>query len=224
MNIPYSISLAFILITLTTVFILFVAGKKNIKILAIVGLYLLIHGTLSYIGFYQTKPILPPKFFMVVAPSFALILYLLISKRGKSFIKTFDLRTLTLLHTIRIPVELILYSLFTAKAIPEVMTFAGRNFDIIAGLTAPIIYYLAFVKNRIGPKFLMLWNILCAILLINIVIHATLSVELPFQQFGFEQPNQAILQFPFTWLPSVVVPIVLFAHFASIQRLLKLKP
>ena len=39
------------------------------------------------------------------------------------------------------------------------------------------------------------------------------------QQFGFEQPNVAILHFLFVWLPGVVVPLVLLAHVVAIRRL-----
>jgi hypothetical protein len=40
------------------------------------------------------------------------------------------------------------------------------------------------------------------------------------QQFAITQPNIAVQYFPFNWLPSVVVPLVLFSHLASIQQLL----
>jgi len=57
------------------------------------------------------------------------------------------------------------------------------------------------------------------ILLLNIVAIAILSAPSIFQQFGMEQPNLAIFQFPFVWLPSVVVPLVMFAHLVTIRRL-----
>ena len=101
------------------------------------------------------------------------------------------------------------------------MTFEGRNFDILAGITAPIMYYLVFVKQSMSKKTLLFWNFACLALLLNIVINAILSAPLPFQQFAFEQPNIAILYFPFNLLPSIVVPVVLFAHLVAIRRLLK---
>jgi hypothetical protein len=128
---------------------------------------------------------------------------------------------LTLLHSIRIGVELVIYGLFTVKLMPEILTFEGRNFDIIAGLTAPVVYYFGYVRKVIGRTGLLIWNFGCLVLLFNIVIHAALSVPTPFQQFGFEQPNVAILQFPFNWLPSVVVPLVLFSQLIVIRRLFR---
>jgi glycerol-3-phosphate acyltransferase PlsY len=58
-------------------------------------------------------------------------------------------------------------------------------------------------------------------LLLNIVVNAVLSLPYPFQQFAFDQPNVAVLYFPFTWLPCFIVVIVLYSHLAAIRKLLK---
>ncbi|MEL7222635.1 MAG: hypothetical protein AAGJ93_15035, partial [Bacteroidota bacterium] len=134
------------------------------------------------------------------------------------FLDSLDLKSLTILHIVRVPVELVLYYLFIDKVIPEDMTFTGRNFDIIMGLTAPLMYYSAFNK-KYSQQILLAWNILGVILLVNIVVVAVLSTTTPLQQFGFDQPNVAIAHFPFNWLPSVVVPIVFLAHFAALRKL-----
>lgn len=133
------------------------------------------------------------------------------------------MKLLTLLHVVRIPVELVLYSLFIYKQVPELMTFEGRNFDILAGLSAPFIYYFGFIKKKINQKVILLWNIACLGLLFNIVVNAVLSTPVPFQQFAFDQPNAAILYFPFVWLPGCIVPLVLFSHLVVIKRILRSK-
>ena len=46
---------------------------------------------------------------------------------------------------------------------------------------------------------------------------------LQFQQFAFDQPNLAILQFPFSWLACCVVPLVLFSHLVCLSFLFKKK-
>ena len=99
------------------------------------------------------------------------------------------------------------------------MTFEGRNFDILAGITAPIIVWMAFRKNQINRPLLITWNLVSLLLLLNIVITAILSIATPIQQFGFEQPNRAVLYFPYIWLPAIIFPIVLFTHLASIFQL-----
>ncbi|MEO8588376.1 MAG: hypothetical protein ABI432_03330 [Flavobacteriales bacterium] len=66
----------------------------------------------------------------------------------------------------------------------------------------------------------MAWNIACIGLLVNIVARAVLSAPFPFQQLAFDQPNIAVLYFPFVWLPCCVVPLVLLAHLATLRKLL----
>ncbi len=73
-------------------------------------------------------------------------------------------------------------------------------------------------NNPIG-KLLLAWNIAGMVLLLNIVINAILSVPGPLQQFGFERPNIAVVQYPYSWLPTFIVPVVLFSHLAAIRQL-----
>jgi hypothetical protein len=104
------------------------------------------------------------------------------------------------------------------------MTFEGRNFDILSGLTAPIIYFLAFRNGRVNRPLLVVWNIAALGLLINIVTIAILSYKSPLQKLAFDQPNVAITYFPFIWLPTIVVPLVLFCHLAALWKLPKNTP
>ena len=99
------------------------------------------------------------------------------------------------------------------------MTFEGNNLDIISGVTAPLVYYFAFVLKKLSPRILLIWNFLCLALLLNVVTTAILSTPTPFQKFAFDQPNIGIGYFPFVLLPAVLVPIVLFSHLASIRQL-----
>lgn len=103
------------------------------------------------------------------------------------------------------------------------MTFEGRNFDIIAGITSPFVAYFGFKKMLLKQQTILIWNFFCLGLLINIIINAVFSAPSPIQKFAFEQPNIAILNFPFSLLPTFIVPIVLFGHLTSIRQLLKSK-
>jgi len=44
------------------------------------------------------------------------------------------------------------------------------------------------------------------------------------QSMALDQPNLAVVHFPFVWLPTVVVPIVFFAHIAAFIKLLRSDP
>ncbi len=219
-NLPMYVNIVFILTTLLTVFLFYKAGSKSKISLGILVLWLLLQAVLSYVGFYTVTNTTPPRFVLLALPPVLLIIFLFITAKGKAYINKLDAKTLTLLHVVRIPVELCLYWLFLHKSIPQLMTFEGRNLDILAGLTAPVIFYFGYVKNKLGKTVLLLWNFICVSLLLNIVINAVLSAPSNFQQFAFEQPNTAILYFPFVWLPCCVVPLVLLAHLVSIRKLL----
>jgi hypothetical protein len=124
---------------------------------------------------------------------------------------------LTALSIVRIAVEIILYSLYLHRYVPELMTYTGRNFDLISGNAAPFVAY-AIYNKLIGKRAILLWNIIGLALLLNIVINAVLSAPLAFQQFAFDQPNVALFYFPFVWLPAFIVPVVLFTHLVGIRR------
>jgi hypothetical protein len=218
-NLPIYVNIVFILTTLLTVFLFYKATGRSKISLVILVLWLLLQAVLSYVGFYTVTNTLPPRFILLALPAVLFIIFLFITAKGRAYIKNLDAKTLTLLHVVRVPVELCLYWLFLHKSIPQLMTFEGRNFDILAGVTTPIIFYFGYVKNKLGKTVLLLWNFVCLGLLLNIVINAVLSAPSGFQQFAFEQPNTAILYFPFAWLPCCVVPLVLLAHLVCISKL-----
>lgn len=229
-GLPIYISIVFGLTTMVTFVLFYRAIKKSIlsKKANIIGigmiLWLVFQMVLSFNLFYidtigDVPPALP---FLGFLPTFVLMVILFNTKRGKMFIDSLPLAQLTMISIIRIPVEMVLFWLFINNAIPELLTFEGRNFDILAGISAPIIVYFGFVKGKWSKKVILGWNIVCLLLLINIVLMALFSFPTAFQQLAYDQPNTGILYFPFFWLPSFIVPIVFFTHFVSIRQLIRL--
>jgi hypothetical protein len=216
---PNYLALALGFTTFLTVFFFYkAAGKSRITLVILLG-WLLLQAIVGLSGFYTVTDVMPPRFMLTLMPPLILIAVLFATATGRMYIDRLNTKTLTLLHSIRVPVEFILLGLFLHKGIPQLMTFEGRNFDIIAGLTAPLIYYFGFVKNKLSIRLMLIWNFLCLVTLINIVANAILSAPFPFQQFAFDQPNIAVLYFPYVWLPACVVPLVLFSHLVSIRHL-----
>ena len=222
-NLPAYIAIVFALTTLLTVFIFYKATKKSSATLIVLGVWLILQSLIGLSGFYTTTDTVPPRFLLLIGPPLLFIITLFLTNRGKAYLDSLDLKTLTLLHVIRVPVEMVLLWLSIHKMIPELMTFEGRNFDILSGLTSPFIYYLGFVKKELNNRVILAWNFICLGLLINIVANAILSVATPFQKFAFDQPNIGILYFPFNALPACVVPLVLLAHLVAIRQLLASK-
>jgi hypothetical protein len=222
-NLPAYIGIIFSLVTLITVLLFYKASNYSTITLYILTSWLLVQGIIGYSEFYTVTNVMPPRFVVLIAPPFLFIALLFLTTKGRIYLDSLDTNILTLLHTIRIPVEIILFWLFLADTIPQLMTFEGRNFDIIAGITAPIIYYFGYRKKLLNNTVLIIWNVVCSLLLLNIVINAVLSAPFPFQQFAFDQPNIAVLYFPFVWLPSCIVPLVFLSHFACIRNLLRIQ-
>jgi len=212
-------SFGFILTTLITLWFFFKASNSK-KILYGILVWTTIVAVLGLLGFYQKVGTFPPRFIFLLAPGVTFVFLLLLSKKSRNFMDSLSLKWLTLLHIIRIPVEIVLYYVFLEGLIPDLMTFGGYNFDIVSGLTAPIIYYLVFVKKVLNKKALLIWNFSALALLANILTIAILSAQTPLQKLAFQQPNVGVTYFPFVWLPAVIVPIVLFSHIASIRQLL----
>lgn len=217
-HLPIYIHFVFAFTALLTGFFLYKASHYSPQTLWVLLAFLGIQSLLAIFHFYEVFDTFPPRFPLLVLPAFLLILFLFFTSKGKIFIDNLDIKTLTLLHIIRIPVEVVLFWLFTYKCVPQLMTFEGRNWDIISGISAPIVYYLFFIKKWISPKMLYFWNGISLILLVNIVINAILSTPTFVQQFAFEQPNIAVFYFPFHLLPAFVVPIVLFSHLVVMRQ------
>lgn len=219
-NLPIFIPILFIFTTILSL-ALFAKATHFSKITLIILIsWLGLQAIIGLTGFYTVTNTLPPRFIVLVLPPFLFLLGLFLTPKGKKYIDSLDIKTLTLFHTIRFFVEIVLFLLATHKVVPILMSFEGRNFDILAGISAPFIYYFGFVKPKLSTKFLLIWNFICIILLGNIVITAILSAPTPLQQFAFEQPNIAVFYFPYVWLPGCLVPLVLFAHLATIRTLL----
>ena len=224
---PLYISLTFGITTFVTLAIFHYAlvQASNPRTAAIVTgtllLWIIIQSVLAVNGFYrQHLDQLPPRFALIIAPTFLLILVAFTWKKGRDFIDQLPLAPLTYLSTVRIAVELVLYWLFLHQTLPELMTFAGRNFDILAGITAPLVAYYGLQRSMLSRNVIIGWNVVALGLLLFIVVNAILSAPTPLQQLAFDQPNVAIFYFPFLLLPAVVVPLVLFSHLVSLRQLL----
>ena len=225
LDLPAYIPLTFGAITLATVAVFHhvltqtVRTRKARLITAMLVAWAITQSALAFSGFYTDNlRAVPPRITLALAPTLLVILWLFGRKKGRTFVDQLPVLPLTYLSIVRVPVEIVLYWLYLQQAVPELMTFAGRNFDIVAGVTAPLAAYFG-LQQKIRPKMVLAWNTVSLGLLLFIIVNAILSAPTPLQQFGFDQPNVAIFHFPFVLLPAVVVPIVLFSHLVSLRQL-----
>src|ERR1700722_9940244 len=140
-RLPCFIDLVFVGTAFLTLWLLFKAAGFSQPVMVVTLAWLVVQAVVGLSGFYIVSAGEPPRFALLVLPPVVLIIILFFVKSRKRFFDRMDVRSLTLLHLVRLPVELILFWLYLHKAVPRAMTFEGRNFDILSGLTAPMVWY-----------------------------------------------------------------------------------
>ncbi len=209
----------FILITIFCIGWVYLASNKNNKILGLTLFITLAQALLAWIGFYEQTNRIPPRPFLILLPNVIIFIYLLGSANGRKWLDGIETKYLMPIHIIRIPVEIGLYFLWLLEMVPIEMTFEGLNYDILSGISALILFLFGVTKQTYKiSKTILIWNILCLFLVLTIVTIAVLSLPIPLQVFGLNQPNIAVSQFPFIWLPTVIVPMVILSHVVAIKR------
>lgn len=117
----------------------------------------------------------------------------------------------------RFPLELVMHWAAADDVMPIQMSYAGRNPDIVTGITAIFVAWM-LARGWGTRRTPWLWNILGTGLLINILVVAILSLPL-FAVWGPDQLNVWITQAPFVWLPTVLVPFAIIGHLLLWRRL-----
>lgn len=215
-SLPIYVHAIFAVVILLIVYIFSKASNSKLVLLLLLS-WMAYSGLLALYGFFENTSSIPPRFLLVVLPPLLLLLLLNLTKGGVKWMSGFDLSLITKIHVFRLFMELTLYWLFQHQLAPELMTFYGRNFDVIPALSTLFVHYVAFKGSRVNYKLLLYWNVGSLMILLFTVVNGVLSAPGPFQQFGFEQPNKGILYFPFIWLPAVAVPIVYYCHIISLR-------
>ncbi|MCB9895184.1 MAG: hypothetical protein H6839_12090 [Planctomycetes bacterium] len=159
-------------------------------------------------------PNLPVLVFTMVS-----MLALTLGPVGKRVISTWDAPRLIGFQVFRVPVELVLFMLAVNGVGPELLSFEGRNFDIITGLTAPLAAWL--VWKRPSKVLVIGWNLLGLALLANVLVHAVLSMPGPMQKIFVQPGPEIVAGFPYIWLPAFLVPLAFAGHVLSLRQALK---
>ncbi len=190
------------------------APEPRQRLSRVLAFWILTQVGLSFSGFYSLNNESSPRPVLLVLPAVLLITGLLLIPKGRAYMAAFNQQKLLLLHSLRVPVEWCLFVLASEGWVPEAMTWNGTNFDVLSGIAALALYAWS-LKGTVPAWVMRVFNVLGLLLLLNIMITALLSVPGPLQQLNFDQPNRAVLEYPFVLLPALIVPLVLFAHLAS---------
>ena len=191
--------------------------KKKIfrKVLYTIVGWTIFISALAFSGFLQQFSSFPPRLMIVLAVPLVTMIIVTFSMTTGELLLHIEPRSIVRLQVFRLFVEILLWSLYIQNVLPVQMSFEGRNFDVLAGLTAPFAAYF-LTQNRTA---LVIWNLLSLGLLINIITIAILSLPSPFRVFMNEPANTIVSYFPFVWLPGLLVPLAYGLHFLSLRQL-----
>ena len=176
-------------------------------------------GLLAGAGVFLRAGRVPPYFAAVGLLSSAAGVAFVCSRAGTAVLGRTPAAWLVGLQSFRVVVEIILWALATQQRLSPLLTFEGRNVDILVGLSALPVAWLCFVRRVWPPGVALAWNVAGIAILANIVMHALLSAPTPFQALWTEPPTTIITTLPYIWLPGFLVPLALSLHVASLRTL-----
>ncbi len=198
------------------------SARRRVPGVAGLGLigWLALTGSLAIQGFFADWSRLPPRLLpAVLVPMIGGLLLLTYSRQTRALLAATPLEWPIYLQSFRILMEIILWLLYVQHRAPAIMTFEGRNVDILVGLTAIPVAYFCFVRKVWPTQVALWWNAIGCLILLNVVVHAQLSTPSPFRVFLTDPPVTFIGDWPYIWLPGFLVPLAWLLHAASIIQL-----
>ncbi len=205
MNQPSAELVAFfeIQVALVAMFWTWTLGRR-----AGIGIGIFLAGTwlAAYAGWMRFGPIPPPVPALLVPVTIATAV---MARRAP--VERLGLGWLIGFQSFRILVEIFLWWGHREGVVPVQLTWEGRNFDVLTGLSAPVMGWLA-ARGSLATMAIKIWNLAGLALLVNVVSVAALSMPTPLQRF--EPVNLFVAEAPFVWLPLFLVQSAWFGHVA----------
>ena len=151
----------------------------------------------------------PPPFAFLVVAVFTLAAAISAGRMGARLARL-PLWALVGAQGFRLPLELAMHAMYERGIMPELMSYSGRNFDIVTGITALMVGTLV-ATGVAGRRLVVFWNVLGTVLLVNVLVVAILATP-SIRYFGEDQLNVWVTYPPFVWLPGVMVLAALAGH------------
>ena len=100
---------------------------------------------------------------------------------------------------------------------PKEVTFHGRNFDILIGISAPLAAW-AVQRWGLGPRFSLIWNTLGIIVLCGTILVISRTVPGPLFAGNISHPFIQFAEWPVIWIPAFLAPFAIFLHIFSVRQ------
>ena len=193
------------------------ARRRTALAACLTALWLAVTGFAAARGALHFEP--PPTMLPVFVLTFLLAIGLAFSPVGKRIAVGIPVAALVGYQGFRVFVELLLHRAYREGLMPVQMSYAGRNFDIVSGITALLLAAWLVMRPDLSRGLIFAWNTLGLALLINIIGVALLSAPTPIRIFMNEPANVWITRAPWVWLPTVMVLAALCGHLVVYRRL-----
>jgi len=162
---------------------------------------------------------MPPRLAAAGPRPLVVRMLMLATHRTRQFLPVTPPERLIYLQSFRILMEIILWALAVQGRAPKLVTFEGRNIDILIGLTAIPVGWMV-IERRAWPAWVgSAWNVAGILILANVVVHAQLALPTPFRAFVTEPSTALLATFPYIWLVGFLVPFAFWLHAGSLVQL-----
>ena len=193
------------------------------KSLGVLVAWIILTGILARLEVFVSNE-LPPRPMLAMLTALVSLLIFAFSATGKKIIRITPVHWLIFFQSFRILVELWFWYGYRQDVFPQLMSFEGANHDIYAGLLAIVAGTILIRFPSYARATGIAYNLAGILLLANTLKAAVTSFPSPIQQYAFDERLGLLAQFPFIYLPAVLVPLALGIHIISISQLLKWKP
>ena len=194
-----------------------VRRRRTVRAGVAVLAWLLVTAFIAASGVLRRFDATPPPFAIVLVAIVAVGVGVAGSSLGTLLLRGLPLWVLVGFQVFRLPLELVMHQAYVEGVMPVQMSYSGRNYDILTGITAGALG-LWLARGQVPRWVVVVWNWLGFALLVNIVTVAVVSTPL-FRWFGDERLNVFVTYLPFVWLPAVLVMAALIGHILVWRKL-----
>ena len=176
-------------------------------------------GSATLYGFLREAPEASYRLVYIIGPAILVWGGLLLSPSLHRLMDFIPLHWILLTQMFRIGVEVYLFYFYRWGLMPRAITWEGQNFDVLLGMSAPILAGMYYFMGYRARWTLFAWNLVGIGTVLNAARIGLLAAPTPFYHAEFEPMNRVILFFPYVWLPVFLVPFAIGSHVVALKKI-----
>lgn len=194
------------------------AVRARLVAWGLLALWLAGTGAVAAAGLLTPSPDKPPPNLVVATIGMVALCALALTGPGRRMILNIPAKWIVGMQAFRIPVEVCLWMGAAAGVSPVLMSWHGRNFDVISGLLG-LALGITMALRTVPRPVIAAFHVIGLGLVLNVVIHAVLATPGPMRQIhGAENAPLFVTTFPYVWLPAVLVPLAIAGHVLGLRQ------